>query len=773
MTTNDKAQKEIEFRKAALNYHRFPKPGKVAVVPSKPVSDQRDLSLAYSPGVAYPCEEIKANPLAALDYTAKGNLVAVISNGTAVLGLGNIGALAGKPVMEGKGVLFKKFAGIDVFDIEVDEQDPQKFIEAVASLEPTFGGINLEDIKAPECFEIEAALKARMNIPVFHDDQHGTAIIVAAGIMNALKLVNKPIESVRLVCSGAGAAALACLNLLVSLGLKKENILVSDIDGIINTRRPEETLNQYNKVYQQETPHNTLADAICDADIFLGLSAPRVLKPEMVKTMAPNPIIFALANPEPEIRPELVLEVRPDAIMATGRSDYPNQINNVLCFPFLFRGALDCGATEINEAMKIACVNAIARLAQQSASINMPHSRKGMTAKFGKDSIIPKPFDSRLIIELPVAVAKAAMESGVAKRPIEDLNEYRQHLTSLVYRSSMIMKPLFDEAKHNYRTIAYVEGEDERVLRAAEIIFNEQLANPVLVGRAEVIQAKLADLSITLPTKVLGREDTISRTNRNYVQIIDYRDPPHLTECHQAYYAKMCRKGLTSDWAYHRLQMRPNVLSGMLLDQGFIDGIVAGTLGQYQNHLEHITDTVGLKDANQAPSAVSLLLSSEGPLFFTDTHVTVNPSAAQLADITLAATKIVERFGLTPSVGLISHSNFGSADTEFSRKMRETLAILQEKAPTLAVDGEMQPELALFKHHRDEYLPTNHLANNANLFVFNNIDSANVTYNFAKSITQSVVVAPILTGFTKPVQILTNIATVRRVVNITAICATE
>lgn len=773
MTLNDKDKKEVEFRKAALDYHRYPKPGKLEVIPSKPVSDQRDLSLAYSPGVAYPCEEIKADPLMALDYTAKGNLVAVISNGTAVLGLGNIGALAGKPVMEGKGVLFKKFAGIDVFDIEVDEQDPQKFIEAVATLEPTFGGINLEDIKAPECFEIESELKKRMKIPVFHDDQHGTAIIVAAGILNGLKLVNKSIENIRLVTSGAGAAALACLNILVSLGLKKENILVSDIDGIINTRRPEETLNKYNKLYQQETPCNTLAEALVNADVFLGLSAPRVLTQDMVKTMAPDPIIFALANPEPEIRPELVKEVRPDAIVATGRSDYPNQINNVLCFPFLFRGALDCGATEINETMKIACVNAIARLAQQSASVNTPHSRKSHTARFGKESIIPKPFDSRLIIELPVAVAKAAMESGVATRPIEDLNEYREHLTSLVYRSSMIMKPLFEEAKNTYRTIAYVEGEDERVLRAVEVIHHEQLANPVLIGRADVIQTKLQELSINLPIKVLSSNDAISRETRDVIQVIDYRTPPHLNECHHAYYAKMSRKGITSEWAYQRMQMRPYVLTGMLLDQGFIDGIVAGTLGQYQNHIEHMTDTVGLKDPNQKPSAVSILLSPEGPLFFTDTHVNVNPTPEQLAEITLAATKTVERFGITPSVALISHSNFGSFDSEFSLKMRKTLSILKDKAPTLAVDGEMQPELALFKRDRDEYLPSNHLVDNANLFVFNNIDAANVTYNFAKSLTQSVVVAPILTGFAKPVQILTNIATVRRIINITAICATE
>ncbi len=770
--TDDKVKKEADFRQAALDYHHYPKPGKIEVIPSKPVSDQRDLSLAYSPGVAYPCEEIKKNPLAALDYTAKGNLVAVISNGTAVLGLGNIGALAGKPVMEGKGVLFKKFAGIDVFDIEVDEQDPQKFIEAVATLEPTFGGINLEDIKAPECFEIETELKKRMKIPVFHDDQHGTAIIVAAGIMNALKLVNKPIEEVKLVTSGAGAAALACLNMLVSIGLRRENILVSDIDGIINTRRAEETLNKYNKIYQQDTPHNTLAEAIVDADIFLGLSAPRVLTQDMIKTMAPNPIIFALANPEPEIRPELALEVRPDAIVATGRSDYPNQINNVLCFPFLFRGALDCGATEINEEMKIACVNAIAQLAQESASVNVS-PRKSQTAHFGKESIIPKPFDSRLIIELPIAVAKAAMASGVATRPIQDMDAYREQLTSLVYRSSMIMKPLFEEAKQNYRTIAYVEGEDERVLRAVLTIHHEQLANPVLIGRADVIQAKLKELSINLPTKVLSASDTISRTTRDYVQIIDYRTPPYLNECHKAYYAKMARKGLTSDWAYHRLQMRPNILTGILLDQGYIDGIVAGILGQYQNHLDHLMDTVGLKNPNRIPSAVSILLSQEGPLFFTDTHVNVDPTAEELSEIAISGAKIVERFGLKPSVALVSHSNFGSANTTFSIKMRETLEILHKKAPTLAVDGEMQPQLALFEDDRDEYLPINKLTDNANLLVFSNIDSANISYNLAKALTKSVVVAPILIGFAKPVQILTNIATVRRIVNMTAICATE
>ncbi len=771
----EESMKEIEdLRKEALFYHKHPVPGKISVNATKPMVNQRDLSLAYSPGVAYACEEIQRDPLTALDYTARGNLVAVVSNGTAVLGLGNIGALAGKPVMEGKGVLFKKFANIDVFDIEVDEEDPDKLIDIVASLEPTFGGINLEDIKAPECFYIEEELKRRMNIPVFHDDQHGTAIIATAGVINALKIADKKIEEVKLVCSGAGAAAISCLNLLVQVGLKKENIIVTDRDGVVNRNRTPETLDEYKGAYMSDTPFNTLDEVIEGADIFLGLSGPGVLKPEMVEKMARDPLIFALANPEPEIRPEIALAARPDAILATGRSDYPNQINNVLCFPYLFRGALDCGATEINEAMKLACVKAIAELALKEPTDEVLHAYQGENLQFGRRYIIPKPFDPRLIVELPIAVAKAAMESGVAQTPIEDFVEYRHRLWDHVNKTNMTMRPIFTQAKENARTIAYSEGEDERVIRAVHIVKQDALANPILIGRPDIIEARIKEMGINLEIKVLSPEDTISKDiESSTIQVIDYRNPPLLKECAKEYYELMKRKGVTPELAYQRIQTRGNLLAAMLLKQGVIDGQISGVLGQYHRHIQHLTDAIGLKEGIHQPAAISILLTSQGPLFFADTHINEDPTAEELADITLMASEVVERFGMTPKVALCSHSNFGSRESRFSKKMQETLQIVKERAPQLECEGEMQPDLAIWERHREEYIPNSELKGPANLFVFANLDTANVTYNFVRTLTDSIVVGPVVTGLSRPAHVVTNTATSRRIVNLTAVCATD
>ncbi len=770
-STNNKTE---DLRIEALRYHAQPRPGKISVEATKPLVNSKDLSLAYSPGVAYACEEIQKDPLTALDYTARGNLVAVISNGTAVLGLGNIGPLASKPVMEGKGVLFKKFSDIDVFDIEIDELDPDKFIDIVASLEPTFGGINLEDIKAPECFHIEKTLKKRMNIPVFHDDQHGTAIITAAGVLNALKLADKKMDEIKLVCSGAGAAAISCLNLLMQFGLKKENITVVDRDGVVNHLRTPESLDEYKAFFMQTTDKATLGEVIDDADVFLGLSAPGVLKAEMVEKMAPNPLIFALANPEPEIRPEIAHAVRSDAILATGRSDYPNQVNNVLCFPYLFRGALDCGATEINEAMKMACVKAIAELTHQEATDEVLHAYPGETLRFSRNYIIPKPFDPRLIVELPIAVAKAAMESGVALRPIQDFEEYRHRLSQHFNKTNMVMRPIFNQAKENARTIAYCEGEDERVLRAVYLVKQDRLANPILIGQPKIIQQRIEELGIHLPTKVLGPEDTISKDiDSEYVQIIDYRNPPLLDECSNKYYQLMKRKGINEELARQRMQTRGNLLSSMLLELGVIDGQISGVLGQYHRHVHHIVDAIGLRKGAKQPAAISMLLSPKGPLFFCDTHVNEDPTAEELAVITQMAASVVERFGIVPKAALLSHSNFGSRESKFSKKMQKTLEILKETAPELEVEGEMQPDLAIWERYRNAYFPNSELHGQANLFIFANIDSANITYNFVRTITESIVVGPILTGIAKPAHIVTNIATARRIVNVTAMCATD
>lgn len=778
--TNDPARinalktAQEDLKQAALHYHKYPKPGKIALTATKPMSNQRDLALAYSPGVAFACTAIKEDPAKAAEYTSRANLVAVISNGTAVLGLGNIGALAGKPVMEGKAVLFKKFSGIDVFDIEIDEKDPVKLVEIIASLEPTFGGINLEDIKAPECFYVEQELKKRMKIPVFHDDQHGTAIIASAGLINALKLVNKKIESIKLVCSGAGAAAIACLNLMVSLGLKKENILVCDSKGVINQDRDPDTLDITKKQYQTHTKAKLLIDAIDNADVFLGLSGPGTLTSEMIVKMAKDPLIFALANPEPEIRPELAHAVRPDAIIATGRSDYPNQINNVLCFPYLFRGALDCGATEINEAMKVACVKAIAALAHKETTEEVMNAYAGESLQFGREFIIPKPFDPRLIVELPIAVAQAAADSGIALRPIQNYDKYKETLQGYVVRSGMTMKPIFEQAKKAPKTIVYCEGEDERVLRAAHIVKADGLANPILIGRPKIISDKIKEFGINLPIKVLDKNDKISKSNTlEYVQVIDITNPPYLEECAETYHQLMARKGISPELAQQRILSRGNLLSAMLVRNGHVDGQICGVVGQYHRHIDHLLDAIELRKGVENPAALSLLLTPKGPLFFCDTHINDNPNAITLAKITIMAAEAVKRFGIIPKVALLSHSNFGSRITESSQKMQDVLAILQKQVPDLEVEGEMQPDLALWETNRLAHFPDSKLTGAANLLIFPNLDAANSAYNLVKAITESVVVGPILMGFDKSVHVLTNAATSRRVVNLTAMAVTE
>ena len=766
--------KDHGLRQAALDYHQYPTPGKIALTATKAMVNQRDLSLAYSPGVAYACEAIKEDPLKSFDYTSRGNLVAVISNGTAVLGLGDIGALAGKPVMEGKGVLFKKFSGIDVFDIEINEKNPEKLVDIIASLEPTFGGINLEDIKAPECFYVEQELKKRMRIPVFHDDQHGTAIVSAAGVVNALKLLDKKFEDIKLVCSGAGAAAIACLNLLVSMGLKKENIIVCDSKGVINQNRDLSSLDITKKAYLSQTTANTLAEAMNNADIFLGLSGPGTLKPEMIINMAKNPLIFALANPEPEIRPELALSVRPDAILATGRSDYPNQINNVLCFPYLFRGALDCGAIEINEAMKIACVNAIAELAHREPTEEVLNAYVGQNLHFGRDYLIPKPFDPRLIVELPIAVAKAAMESGVALKPIDNFDKYREKLAAFTIKTSMIMKPIFEQAKKHSKTIVYCEGEDLRVIRAVHIIKQDKVANPIIVGRPEVIEANIKELGIHLQLKVLGPNDKISKDPlTDYVQVIDYRSPPYLEEAITTYYKLMQRKGVTKELAKQRILSRGNILSAILLELGHIDGQICGLVGQYHRHVHHLLEILGTRQETKTPAALSMLLTPKGPLFFCDTHINENPDADTIAKITLMAARAVSRFGLIPKIALIANTSFGARPTESSKKMQQVLQLVLAENPNLEIEGEMQTDLALQEASRLEHFPNSRLTGAANLLIFPNMDAANTSFNIVKTITDSIVIGPVLMGLGHSAHVLTNSASSRRVVNMTAVIVAE
>jgi len=743
----------------ALIYHKLPKPGKLEVVPTKPLGNQRDLALAYSPGVAAACEEIRKNPETAADYTARGNLVAVISNGTAVLGLGDIGPLASKPVMEGKAVLFKKFAGIDVFDIEVSEKTVDKLVEVVASLEPTFGGINLEDIKAPECFEVERLCRERMNIPVFHDDQHGTAIIVAAAVRNGLSLVGKDIAKVKIVASGAGAAALACLNLLVSLGASIGNIWISDIEGVVYEGR-KELMDQYKSKFAKKTKARTLAEIIDGADVFLGLSAGGVLKPEMLKSMAKDPLILALANPSPEIMPEDALAARPDAMICTGRSDYPNQVNNVLCFPYIFRGALDCGATAINEEMKLAAVEAIAGLAREAPSDVVARAYGGEARLFGPTSLIPSPFDPRLILRIAPAVAEAAARTGVALRPIEDLKAYADSLQRFVFRSGFVMKPVVAAAKADPKRVIYADGEDERVLRAVQVVLEDGLAVPILIGRPAVVEARLKKFGLAI------------RPGKDF-QLVNQEDDPRYRDYVQTYLDRAGRKGITPEAARVLVRTSTTVVAALAVARGEADAMICGLEGRYRSKLRQIEEIIGLAPGRRDFAAMSLIITSKGHYFLTDTHVQPDPTAEELAEITIAAAEHVQRFGIAPKIALVSHSDFGAHDTPSAKKLRRTLDLVRMKAPKLEIDGEMEADSALLAEVRDRVLPSSTLKGPANVLVFPNLDAANVAYQFAKVLANGQPVGPILLGPAKPAHVLTNSVTSRGVVNITAIAVAE
>ena len=753
----DEDQKNSDLKQAALEYHRISPPGKIKISPTKPMVTQRDLALAYSPGVAYACEAIVEDPNMASEMTARGNLVAVVTNGTAVLGLGNIGPLAGKPVMEGKGVLFQKFAGIDVFDLEIDENDPDKLVDIIASLEPTFGGINLEDIKAPECFIVERKLRERMKIPVFHDDQHGTAIIVGAAIYNALEVVGKKIEDVKLATSGAGAAGIACLDMLVALGLKPENILAVDRDGVLYTGRP--NLDPDKARYARDTDKRTLADIVTGADIFLGLSASGVLKPEMVATMADKPIILALANPNPEILPEDAKRVRPDCIIATGRSDYPNQVNNALCFPYIFRGALDVGATVINEAMKTACVKAIAALARREAS-DLGAAYGDEIPCFGAEYLIPRPFDPRLLVELAGAVAQAAMDSGVALRPIADMNAYREKLGQFVYRTSLMMKPVYDRARADKQRVVYAEGEEEVVLRAVQTVIDDGLAFPILIGRPDVIQTRIDRLGLRMREGV-----DFELTNQD--------DDPRFNEYRQYYHALTERRGVTPSAAKNLMRSRPTLIAAVMVARGEADAMVSGIVGRFHKKLGYVRSVIPLDPGVQSTSAMTGVINNQGAYFFLDTHVQDDPTAEQIAEATLQATYRLKLFGIEPKVALLSHSNFGSHDTPGAQKMRKVRELLRQRMPKLEMDGEMQGDTAWDEVLRKRMMPNTTLGGRANLFVLPNIDAANITYNMVRVMTDGVAIGPILMGISKPVHILTSSATPRRVDNMTAIAAVD
>ncbi|HMV18042.1 MAG TPA: NADP-dependent malic enzyme [Zoogloea sp.] len=751
-----------DFIAAALEYHRSPTRGKIAVVPTKGLTNQRDLALAYSPGVAAACDAIVADPADAQEYTSRGNLVAVVTNGTAVLGLGNIGPLAAKPVMEGKGCLFKKFANIDVFDIELAENDPDKLIDIIAALEPTLGGINLEDIKAPECFYIEKKLRERMNIPVFHDDQHGTAIISAAAMLNGLKVVGKDIGAVKVVCSGAGAAAIACLDLWCSLGIRRENVFVCDSKGVIYVGR-EENMEPTKARYAQNTAFRTLADAMVGADVFLGLSTAGVLKPEMVKTMADKPLIFALANPTPEIMPELAKEVRPDAIIATGRSDYPNQVNNVLCFPFIFRGALDVAATKITDEMKLACVKAIAELAEAEQSDVVAQAYGGADLSFGPNYLIPKPFDPRLIVKIAPAVAQAAIESGVATRAI-DMDAYVQSLTEFVYQSGIIMKPVFSKAKGipaDKKRVLYTEGESERVLRAVRAVVDENLARPILIGRPAVIDMRIQKFGLNLQA---GRD----------FDVVNVESDSRYRELWHEYYRLMGRDGVTPDSAREALRSDTTLIGCMLLRRGDADALVCGTTGAYDHHFNHVRNLVGLKKGASLFAAMNMLLLPKRVLAIADTYVNEMPGAEEIAEITVMAAEELKRFGIEPKAALLSHSNFGSAPSASSRKMRAARDLLRVQAPDLQCDGEMHGDSALSAEIRDRLHPDSTLTGEANLLVMPNLDAANIAFNLIKVANgDGVSVGPILLGAALPVHILTPSASVRRLVNITALAVVD
>ncbi|HET9700676.1 MAG TPA: NADP-dependent malic enzyme [Burkholderiales bacterium] len=752
-----------QLRKSALEYHRLPKPGKIAVTPTKALVTQRDLALAYSPGVAAACDAIVEDPGEARTLTARGNLVAVITNGTAVLGLGAIGPLAAKPVMEGKGVLFKKFAGIDVFDIEINERDPDKLIDIIASLEPTFGGINLEDIKAPECFYIEKKLRERVQIPVFHDDQHGTAIISGAALLNGLKVVGKDLGAVKMVCSGAGASAIACLDMAVSLGVKREHIHVCDSKGVIYAGR-EKDMEPNKARYAQKTDARTLGDAIVDADVFLGCSTAGVLTGEMVKRMAPRPLILALANPVPEILPEVAKEARPDCVIATGRSDYPNQVNNVLCFPFMFRGALDVGATSITDSMKLAAVKALADLAQaeQSDEVAQAYGYGEHSLQFGPEYLIPKPFDPRLIVKVAPAVARAAMDSGVATRPIADMRAYHEQLEQFVYHSGLIMKPVFAAAKEApHKRIAYAEGEDERILRAIQVVVDEGLAQPILIGRPEIINRNIQRLGLRLQE---GRD----------FEVCNQDNDPRFRDYWSGYYEIMQRKGVSQEYAKLETRRRRTLIGAMMVQRGEADTMLCGTFGTVQLHLDYIANIIGLRPGVKQYAAMNMLITPKGTLFIADTYINYDPTPEELVEITLMAAEEVRRFGLTPKVALLSHSSFGSYNTPSARKMARTRVLLEQLAPHLEVEGEMHGDAALSEEIRMRVFPNARLKGEANLLIMPNVDAANISFNLLKTaVGDGITVGPILLGTAKPVHILSPTATVRRVVNMTALAVVD
>ncbi|BBH11263.1 NADP-dependent malic enzyme [Chromobacterium haemolyticum] len=750
-----------QLRQSALEYHQYPNPGKIQVAPTKPLTTQRDLALAYSPGVAAACDAIVEDPLNAYKYTARGNLVAVISNGTAVLGLGNIGALAGKPVMEGKGVLFKKFAGIDVFDIEVNELDPDKLVDIICSLEPTFGGINLEDIKAPECFYIEKKCRERMNIPVFHDDQHGTAIVAAAAVLNGLRLVEKDIAQVRVVASGAGAAAIACLDLLVALGVKRENITVCDSKGVIYEGRDEKLDDSKKRYAIKDNGQRKLADAMAGADIFMGLSGPKLVSQDMVKSMARAPLILAMANPEPEILPPLVKEVRPDAIIGTGRSDYPNQVNNVLCFPFIFRGALDVGATTINEEMKLATVRAIADLALAEQNDVVATAYGDQELSFGPEYVIPKPFDPRLIVKIAPAVAKAAMDSGVATRPIQDFDAYADQLAQFVYKTNLFMKPVFAQAKKDPKRVVLTEGEDERVLHATQEIVTQGLAKPILIGRPSVIDMRIQKLGLKL---VAGKD----------FEIVNNESDPRFAEYWKEYYQLTKRKGVSQEQARRRVIGNTTLIGAMMVRRGDADAMICGTYGPYRQHFDIVETVLGYNNPEQVAGAMNALILPTGNIFIADTYVNADPSAEQLASITRMASESIKRFGIAPKAALLSNSSFGTLNSASAQKMRAAFDQIRSAQPDLEIDGEMQGDAALVESIRNQAMPDSTLKGSANLLIMPNVEAANISYNLLRvSASDGVTIGPILMGMSKPAHILTPIASVRRIVNMVALAAVD
>ena len=744
---------------SSLRYHSQWPPGKLAVIPTKPLANQLDLAQAYSPGVAYPCLRIRNDPGDAAIYTARANLVAVISNGTAVLGLGAIGPLAAKPVMEGKAVLFKKFAGIDVFDLEIDEPDPDMLVEVIARLEPTFGGINLEDIKAPECFEVERKLRERMKIPVFHDDQHGTAIVAAAAIRNGLEVVGKRIEEVRLVSTGGGAASLACLDLLVTLGLPRGNITLVDIEGVVYEGRKAD-MNPYKSRYARKTKMRTLAEAVAGADVFLGLSAPDILTPDMVRTMADRPLILALANPDPEIDPEQAVTSRPDVVLATGRSDYPNQVNNVLCFPFLFRGALDVGATTINETMKLACVDAIADLARRESTDEVASAYEGQALRFGPSYLIPKPFDPRLMVEVSIAVARAAMETGVATRPIADLDAYRRKLTGFSYRTSMFMQPMIDVAKRDRERLAYAEGENEVVLRTVQAVVDETIAFPIVIGRSAVVASKIQHLGLRLKAGV-------------DFELVDPQDDPRYRDYWQFYHRLVCRRGVSVNAAREAMRTNSTVIAASLVVKDDADAMICGTVGRLDHHLQHIIEIVGPASPDRKISSMSVLILPQGPLFIADTHIEIDPDAEQIVDTTLACAERISDFGIRPKIALLSHSNFGSSRAPGARKMRDAVAIIHERAPHLEVDGEMHAISAMNETIRNTINPYSTLTGAANLLIMPNLDTANIAMELLRAINDALLIGPILSGTARPAHIVTPTATAKGIFNMSALAVAD